>query len=81
MSSPTGVQRQRALVWMGVRAGSGECDDPTTGEVCATTLAEQYADEHDTYEGEDCTIPEWVFEASAVVASRIDARRARHPKS
>jgi len=39
--------------------------DSRTGELDYTRLAEEAADMFNLCEGDDCTVPEWVFEASA----------------
>lgn len=42
------------------------------GELDCTKLAEDAAQEFDLYEGDDCDIPEWVFEASASLTNQLD---------
>lgn len=39
-----------------------ECRDPKTGELNHTLLAEQVAEELDLYVGDECEIPEEVFD-------------------
>lgn len=41
-------------------------------ELDCTRLAEDAANEFDLYEGDNCDIPEWVFEASASLTDQLD---------
>ena len=39
--------------------------DSRTGELDCTRLAEEAADMFNLYEGDECTVPEWLFEMSS----------------
>ena len=54
-----------------------ECEDPLTGEVSRTSLAEQAAEYFNCYENEDYDIPEELFEWAQEVADKHEAENAK----
>lgn len=48
---------------------ASEHEDPLTGEVCATTLAEAAANAFDLYEDDNFTIVAALYEVAAVIAA------------
>ena len=57
------MKKEDVIRWMSLNRET--YIDSRTGELDYTRLAEEAADMFNLCEGDDCTVPEWVFEASA----------------
>lgn len=57
------MNEKKIRQWM--KNNSQTCRDNLTGEMNNTMLAEQAAEEFDLYEGDECKIPDEVFDIAA----------------